>query len=60
MKRMDYGGNLLAGYEFSSGLSFQLNAQLGLTDIHSEVQGVGDKAKYKNTGFGVSTGYRFQ
>ncbi|MFL5746255.1 MAG: porin family protein [Niastella sp.] len=59
MKRMDYGGNLLAGYEFSSGLSFQLNAQLGLADIHSEVQGVGDKAKYKNTGFGVSVGYRF-
>jgi len=59
MKRMDYGGNLLAGYEFSSGLSFQLIAQLGLADIHSEVQGVGDKAKYKNTGFGVSVGYRF-
>lgn len=59
MRRLDFGGNLLAGYEFSSGLSFQLNAQLGLKDIHSEVQGVGDKAKYKNTGFGVSVGYRF-
>lgn len=60
VKRMDVGGNLLAGYELSSRLSFQLNAQLGMTNIWPKIEGLGDKAKVKNTGFGVSVGYRFE
>lgn len=60
LKRLDAGGNLLAGYEFSNKLSFQLNAQLGLLDIHPKVNGVPkDDAKFKNVGFGISAGYRF-
>jgi hypothetical protein len=58
VRRMDLGGNLLAGYELSSKLSFQLNAQLGMVNIAPKVAGY-DKYKVKNTGFGVSVGYRF-
>ena len=60
VKRMDIGGNLLFGYELSSKISAQLNAQLGMVKINPEIEGVSnDKTKYKNTGFGVSLGYRF-
>jgi len=60
VKRLDVGGNLLFGYELSSKISAQLNAQLGLVNINPEIEGVSnDKTKYKNTGFGVSLGYRF-
>lgn len=60
LKRFDAGGNLLFGYEFTNKFSVQLNAQLGLVNILPDVKGVdnGD-AKLKNTGFGVSVGYRF-
>ena len=54
------GANVLFGYEFANKLSFQLNAQLGLTDIHSKHEGVSDTdAKANHTGFGISAGYRF-
>lgn len=61
LKRLDAGGNLLAGYEFSNGLSFQLNAQLGMLKINPKVDvtGYSNNAKARNTGFGVSAGYRF-
>lgn len=55
-KPLDAGANLLAGYEFSNRLSFQLNAQLGLVDISPDYP---NKATVKNTGFGISAGYRF-
>jgi len=58
LKRFDAGGNLLAGYEFANKLSFQLNAQLGLVNINPEISS-SDKTKLRNTGFGVSLGYRF-
>lgn len=59
-KRFDAGGNLLAGYEFANKVSFQVNAQLGLVNINPELSGVsGDKSKWRNTGFGLSLGYRF-
>lgn len=57
-KRFDAGANFLAGYEFANRLSFQLNAQLGLVNINPEIS-ANDKSKLKNTGFGVSLGYRF-
>jgi hypothetical protein len=57
---MDAGANLLAGYEFGNKVSFQLNAQLGLTKINPDYEGDPDsKASAKNTGFGFSLGYRF-
>jgi hypothetical protein len=60
LKRLDFGGNLLAGYEFSSKFSFQLNAQLGMSNLFPKVNGDKlDNTKMKNTGFGVSLGYRF-
>jgi hypothetical protein len=59
-KRFDAGGNLLVGYEFSNNFSFQLNAQLGMININSDIKDVsGDDTKFKNTGFGLSVGYRF-
>jgi len=59
-KRFDFGANLLVGYEFSNKFSAQLNAQLGLANISPKVDGFdSDDYKTKNTGFGVSLGYRF-
>jgi len=60
LKRLDLGGNLLFGYEFSNRFSAQLNAQLGMVNINPDIKDFStDKTKYKNTGFGVSLGYRF-
>ena len=60
LKRIDAGGNLLFGYEFANKLSLQLNAQLGLININPKIEGVDDDpSSSKNTGFGVSLGYRF-
>jgi hypothetical protein len=59
LKRTDAGANLLFGYELSSYLSVQLNAQLGLVKINPEIEGVTtNKTSAKNTGFGISVGYR--
>ena len=59
-KRMDAGGNLLAGYEFRNGISFKLNAQQGLMKINPKYTNY-DSGKYsrKNTGFSISIGYHF-
>ena len=57
-RRMDAGANLLFGYELSNNLSAQINAQLGLVNIQPEVEG-NKIGTIKNTGFGVSLGYRF-
>ncbi len=59
-RSLDAGANLLFGYELSSKLSVQLNAQLGLVNINPDIDGVNsDKTAFKNTGFGISLGYRF-
>jgi hypothetical protein len=58
VRRMDLGLNFLAGYELSNKVSFQLNAQLGMSSIATKVEG-SSRSKVKNTGFGVSVGYRF-
>src|SRR4030095_26237 len=58
-KPFDAGANLLAGYEFSNNLSFQLNAGLGLINMYNRQDG-DSKSSVKNTGFGVSLGYRFK
>jgi Outer membrane protein beta-barrel domain len=60
LKPLDAGANILFGYELSSKLSAQLNAQLGLTKINSKNEkDPSDKTSAKNTGFGLSIGYRF-
>ena len=59
-KNPDAGANLLVGYELASNFSVQLNAQLGLANIYPQYEGVSNnKTKMKNTGFGISAGYRF-
>ncbi|RYG47970.1 MAG: PorT family protein [Chitinophagaceae bacterium] len=59
-KKIDAGGNLLFGYEMANNLSIQLNAQLGMVKINPKIEGVSsDESSWKNTGFGVSVGYRF-
>jgi hypothetical protein len=59
-KPFDAGANIFVGYELSMGVFLQLNAQLGLLNINPEYSWATDsKASYKNTGFGISIGYRF-
>lgn len=58
-KGLDFGGNLLVGYELTSKISFQLNAQLGMTNLDPKFEGKKPESKSKNTGFGISVGYRF-
>lgn len=54
-KPLDAGANFLAGYEFANRFSLQLNAQLGLVNLNA----YDNDGKLKNTGFGISAGYRF-
>ena len=59
-KGFDAGANIFVGYEMSSGLFLQLNSQLGLLNISPDYVGeTGDSGTIKNTGFGLSVGYRF-
>ncbi|HLN21146.1 MAG TPA: porin family protein [Bacteroidales bacterium] len=58
LRRFDAGANIFAGYELSAGLFFTLNAQLGLLKINPDLA-IPDARSWKNTGFGLSAGYRF-
>ena len=57
-KPFDAGGNILFGYEMAGGLFIQMDAQLGMLNIYPE-NGGSDISTMKNTGFGLSLGYRF-
>jgi hypothetical protein len=59
LKGLDFGGNLLVGYELSSKISAQLNAQLGMTNLSPKFEGKKPEDKIKNSAFGISIGYRF-
>jgi len=60
VKGFDAGANFLFGYEWSNRFSVQLNAGLGLVNIFTKVENNDPgKSSLKNTGFGVSVGYRF-
>ena len=59
-KPFDAGANIFFGYELSAGLFIQLNAQLGLLEINPDDKRFPDTdLSIKNTGFGLSLGYRF-
>jgi len=59
-KPIDAGGNIFFGYELAMGVFAQVNAQLGFLEINPEDKRiVNDKSSIKNTGFGLSLGYRF-
>ncbi|MES2654580.1 MAG: porin family protein [Bacteroidota bacterium] len=55
-KRWDVGANFCVGYEFSNGINMMLTSQLGLININANSS---SKLSEKNTGFGLSVGYRF-
>jgi hypothetical protein len=56
----DAGGNIFFGYELPEGIFMQFNAQLGMINIHPEDNRFpDDDSTVKNTGFGISLGYRF-
>lgn len=59
VKPFDVGGNILFGYEMSMGVFIQLNAQLGMINIQPKYANADNDATVKNTGFGLSAGYRF-
>jgi hypothetical protein len=59
-RRLDAGANIFFGYEMPMGLFLQLNAQLGMLKINPvHSWDSGDETAYKNTGYGLSIGYRF-
>jgi len=59
-KAFDAGGNIFFGYEMAGGLFAQFNAQIGMLNISPEYKILpDDKTSIKNTGFGLSLGYRF-
>lgn len=59
-KALDFGGNIFAGYEMSNGIFIQFNTQLGMVKINPEYKILpDDESIVKNTGFGLSLGYRF-
>lgn len=61
VKGFDAGGNIFFGYEFGQHMFAQINAQLGMVNIQPKIEGIDDddRGKIKNTGFGLSLGYRF-
>lgn len=55
-KSFDAGGNIFVGYELPCRMFFQLNTEIGMIDINN---GNALYKSIKNTGFGLSVGYRF-
>ncbi|MDP3442276.1 MAG: outer membrane beta-barrel protein [Ignavibacteria bacterium] len=59
-KAFDAGGNIFVAYEFAGGLFAQFDTQLGMVKINPEDNRIpNDQSSVKNTGFGLSLGYRF-
>ena len=59
-KAFDAGANIFVGYEMASGLFLQLDTAFGMLNINPEYKILSaDKSSTKNTGFGLSIGYRF-
>jgi len=57
---LDAGANIFAGFETAGGLFMQLDTQFGMMNINPDDENSStDQATAKNTGFGLSLGYRF-
>jgi hypothetical protein len=56
---LDAGANIFFGYEFYNGIFLQMNGQMGFLKVNSDYGLPNDKTSKKNTGFGLSVGYRF-
>ncbi|MFT3904229.1 MAG: outer membrane beta-barrel protein [Niabella sp.] len=50
---VDAGAKFNVGYKLSNGVYAALNADLGLTDLHKDIE------KTRNAAFGVSVGFKF-
>lgn len=60
VRSFDAGANVFAGYEWMNGIFLQLNTQLGALKINPENKTINnDRTSIKNTGYGLSLGYRF-
>lgn len=60
LKGFDAGADIFFGYEFAFMVSVVVNAQLGLLNLAPSYEGDDDdESIIKNTGFGISIGYRF-
>lgn len=57
-KPLDYGVQLLEGYELKNGFSLQLMAQLGLANIYANADGEKPVNSKRNYGINLSIGYR--
>ena len=55
LKPFEFGANILAGYELSSGLFFAANYNPGISDISPDNAG----GKWHNNGFAIRIGYMF-
>ncbi len=61
-KALDAGGNIFVGYELNNGIFLNFNTQLGMLKINPKDNRnplSSDEKSIKNTGFGLSLGYRF-
>lgn len=59
-KAFDAGANIFFGYQMSNGIFAQLDTQFGMLNINPEYKEfTADQTSEKNTGFGLSIGYRF-
>lgn len=59
-KAFDAGANIFFGYQMASGIFVQLDTQFGMLNISPEHKELpSDETSIKNTGFGLSVGYRF-
>lgn len=60
VKPLDLGANIFFGYELAGGIFIQLNTQFGMINSSPEDKRFpGGETSIKNTGFGLSLGYRF-
>lgn len=58
-KPLDFGLNVLGGYEFNNRFSVQLNAGIGLANIEPNDAGRKPDLSMKNSTVGISLGYKF-
>ncbi|RPI76105.1 MAG: PorT family protein [Ignavibacteriales bacterium] len=58
-RAFDAGGNIFAGYELPAGIFLQMNTQFGMVKINPDSGDSSNKTSIRNSGFGLSIGYRF-
>jgi len=59
-KPLDFGANILVGYEFFNNFFFHVNGQVGLIDVDPSYNGISDEKSFQKTvQFGLTLGYKF-